>query len=146
MPLPAFNSDGDLPEGVHSATLGDVTVRFGDSSAQRRSVTARLQRIHRLASATGKLDRLVIFGSYVTDKADPNDVDVVLVMRNDFALADCDAETRKLFDHRQAAGEFGASVFWIRPSMLILETLDEFIAHWQIKRDQSRRGIVEVRP
>jgi hypothetical protein len=29
--------------------------------------------------------------------------------------------------------------------MLFIETLNEFISHWQIKRDGSRRGIVEVR-
>jgi len=28
--------------------------------------------------------------------------------------------------------------------MLILETLDEFISHWQLKRDGTRHGIVEV--
>jgi len=26
------------------------------------------------------------------------------------------------------------------------ETVDEFLAHWQRKRDQSRHGIVEVMP
>jgi hypothetical protein len=36
-------------------------------------------------------------------------------------------------------------VFWIRPALLVLETLEEFIAHWQITRDQTRRGLVEVR-
>ena len=45
----------------------------------------------------------------------------------------------------RAAEAFGASVFWIRPALLVLETLEEFIAHWQITRDQTRRGIVEVR-
>jgi hypothetical protein len=50
-----------------------------------------------------------------------------------------------LFDHISAAEEFGASIFWMRPSMLILETLDDFINHWQIKRDRTRRGIIEVR-
>ncbi len=127
MALPAFNSDGDLPEGVHPARFDEVIGRFGAGATERVAVTARLQRIHKLAAATGKLDRLVIFGSYVTAKPEPNDVDVVLVMRNDFVLADCDAGTGKLFDHREAASEFGASVFWIRPSMLILETLDVFI-------------------
>ena len=29
--------------------------------------------------------------------------------------------------------------------MLFLETLEEFIAHWQIKADGTRRGIDEVR-
>jgi hypothetical protein len=72
-------------------------------------------------------------------------VDVVLVMRDDFEIQACDEATRSLFDHTQAAETFGASIFWLRPSMLFLETLEEFIEHWQIKRDLTRRGIVEVR-
>jgi len=65
-------------------------------------------------------------------------------MRDDFDLMLCAPEAAKLFDHAQADAEFGASVFWLRPALLLLETLDEFIAHWQIKRDRTRRGIVEV--
>jgi hypothetical protein len=48
--------------------------------------------------------------------------------------------------HRQAEATLGASVFWVRPSMPFLETLEEFILHWQVKRDQTPRGIVEVKP
>jgi len=51
---------------------------------------------------------------------------------------------RIYFDHQQADQEFEASIFWIRPSLLILETLEEFTAHWQVKRDKSRRGILEI--
>jgi hypothetical protein len=40
MPLPEFNSNGDLPEGVHLATLDEVIVRFGTSNFQRRLVAA----------------------------------------------------------------------------------------------------------
>jgi hypothetical protein len=77
-------------------------------------------------------------------KPNPNDVDLVLVLADDFNLQTCDEETRLLFEHTRATEEFGASIFWIRPSMLLLETLEEFIAHWQIKRDRTHRGIVEV--
>ena len=87
----------------------------------------------------------MIFGSYVTSKPDPNDVDVVLVMDDNFDLQACDAETRSLFDHIEAEEEFGASIFWIRPALLILEALETFIAHWQITRGGARRGLVEVR-
>jgi predicted nucleotidyltransferase len=144
MPLPEFNRVGDLPEGLYQTTIDEVTARFSAGTAQRQRVTARLLRIYKLAKATGKLDRLVIFGSYVTNKPDPNDVDIVLIMHDDFNLKVCDVESRSLFEHTQAASEFGASVFWIRPSLLILESLDEFIKHWQLKRDRTRRGIVEV--
>jgi len=65
-------------------------------------------------------------------------------MRDDFDVQACDEETQVLFDHLRAAEIFEASVFWIRPALLLLESLDEFIAYWQIKRAQTRRGIVEV--
>jgi predicted nucleotidyltransferase len=145
MPLPPLNREGELPEGVHHATMDEVLTQFGGSMPQRQAVTARLQRIYQLASARGKLTRLVIFGSYVTTKPHPNDIDVILVMADDFRLHAFDAEMRLLFDHPEAEKEFGASIFWIRPSLLILETLESFIAHGQITRDGLRRGIVEVR-
>jgi hypothetical protein len=105
-----------------------------------------LRRIYTLAQATGSLERFILFGSYITDKPSPNDVDIVLIMRNDFQLGTCSEEAGKLFNHLQATQEFGASIFWVRPSMLVLETVEEFVAHWQIKRDHTQRGIVEVKP
>jgi len=144
MALPDFESNGELPAGLHQTTMSEALMRFGNATRQRRIVAARLLRIWNLVRATGKIERLVIFGSFVTAKHDPNDVDIVLVMRDDFIINDCDEETKMLFDHRRATGEFGASICWIRPSLLFLETVDEFIRHWQIKRDRTRRGIVEV--
>jgi hypothetical protein len=144
MPLPKLNRSGDLPAGVHAATLAEVIARFGAGTPERQSATERMLKVYHLAEATGALDRFVLFGSYVTAKLAPNDVDIILVMQDHFAVMDCDEETRRLFDHQQAQREFGASVFWIRPSLLLLETLDEFVAHWQIKRDRTQRGIVEV--
>jgi hypothetical protein len=145
MPLPNFDSHGELPAGVHQATMDEIITRYGSGTPQRQAVTARLLRIYNLLKATGKLERLIIFGSYITTKSNPNDVDLVIVLADDFDLQACDEESRRLFEHRQAAEEFGASIFWVRPSMLLLESLEEFIEHWQIKRDRSRRGIVEVR-
>ena len=77
---------------------------------------------------------------------DPNDVDVVLVMDEAFHLEDCPIEVRGLFDHAVAQARYGASIFWVRPGLLIGESLEDFITSWQIKRDGSRRGIVEVIP
>lgn len=56
------------------------------------------------------------------------------------------ADVRDLFVHDRAAVIFGASVFWVRPAAILIGTLDEFVAHWQVKRDKTRRGIVEVIP
>jgi len=144
MPLPAFDSRGDLPVGVHPATLAEVIARFGQGTPPRELITARLVHIYELARTTGKLLRFVIFGSYVTEKSAPNDIDIILVMADNFEVAECDERIKPLFDHLRAQQVFGASVFSIRPSTALLGSVDEFIAYWQIKRDQSRHGIIEV--
>jgi hypothetical protein len=145
MPLPEFNEFGDLPEGRYGASLTEVVTRFGSGTLQRTAVTVRLRRIYDLAVATGQFDRLVVFGSYVSDVAEPNDVDVILVMQDEFRLASCPAESLVLFEHGRADAELGASVFWVRPGMLLGEPLEQFLAHWERKRDGRRRGIVEIR-
>src|SRR5260370_36747687 len=142
MTLPAFNEFGDLPEGSHPASLADVAARFGSEAAQRQEVADRLRRIYQLAVATGHLDRLVVFGSYVSDVPEPNDVDVILVMRNEFRSVDCPAQASVLFDHARANDELGASVFWVRPEMLVGEALEQFLAFWQTKRHARRREVV----
>jgi predicted nucleotidyltransferase len=143
MALPEFDNRGDLPDGLHAATLAEVAVRFGQGEV-RRELIELLQSIHQKAAATGKLSRFVIFGSFVTAKADPRDIDVVMVMKDDFSLATFDNETRILFDHQRAEEEIGASIFWVCPSVLLRETLDEFPLGWGTKRDLTHRGIVEV--
>ena len=144
MTLPDLNEYGDLPVGVHQATLTELLKRFGSGTEQRRNVGRRLTMIHRFANGTGCLDRMVVFGSFITSKPEPRDVDVVLIMKDDFQLEHCREHLRELFDHTTAESIFGASVFWIRPSLLILQSLDDFIAGWQQKRGGGRRGIVEV--
>ena len=146
MVLPEFNRGGDLPPGVYQATLDEVAERFGAARGRRNICTRRLLHVYALAQRTGQLQRFIIFGSYVTAKPDPNDVDVVLVMDEGFRLEDCPIEIQGLFDHAVAQARYGASIFWVRPGLLLSESIDDFVAYWQIKRDGSKRGIVEVIP
>lgn len=144
MALPEFNDQGDLPKGLHQAPLAEVLERFGPGSEARQKATAVLQRIYKQVAETGKLERFVIFGSYITAKPDPQDVDVILVMKDDFSLDACNEQTRVLFDHQQAENEVGASIFWLCPSALLRGSLEDFLLGWGTKRDLTFRGIVEV--
>ncbi len=124
--------------------MDELVTRFGAGSSQREDCTRRLKHIYDLAKRTDRLRRFVIFGSYVTAKTDPNDVDAILVMDDSFRLEACPMESRGLFDHAVAQARYGTSIFWVRPPLLLGETIDDFIAYWQTKRDGSERGIVEV--
>ncbi|MEO8942761.1 MAG: hypothetical protein ABI453_19650, partial [Isosphaeraceae bacterium] len=84
MTLPPFNETGDLPPGVHRATLREALARFGGGSSRCMLISTRFERVDRLARSTGQLARFIVFGSFVTDKPEPNDVDVFLLMEDSF--------------------------------------------------------------
>ena len=141
--IPAFNPEGELPVGVHSATLGEVLSRFGGPSSGRRIVAVRLERVYRLAAGTGHLARCIVFGSFVTNKHEPNDVDLLLIMDDRFDLSDVSGEARLLFDHQAGDSHFGASIFWVR-RVVAFGGEQAMVEFWQRRRDGRLRGIVEI--
>ena len=143
MTLPAFTEMGDLPRGIYNATLDDVLDRFGKSSIQRKIIASRLQRIYEIAATTGHLRRFIIFGSFVTTKLKPNDIDVFMIMEDTFDVSQLIGESQLIFDHAVAQTYFGGSVFWIR-RLAAFNGEQAAIEQWQIKRDGNERGIVEI--
>ena len=143
--MPAFDEQGDLPPSVHRATLLEVLERFGRGSGQRCAVADRIKRLYQLAASTGRLARFVVFGSFVTAKAEPNDVDIVLLMEDTFDLSSVGGETALVFQHLEAETRFGASVFWTCRSGA-LGGEQAMIEYWQVRREGGQRGIVEIVP
>ena len=139
---PDFNENGDLPVEIHAARLDEAVEHFGNTP-RRAIVARRLERIYQLARSTGHLARFIVFGSFVTAKPEPNDVDIFLLMKDSFDVRQVSTEARLVFDHAAAQNLLGASVFWIRRAAAIGGE-DATLAHWQIKRDGNKRGILEV--
>ena len=144
MPLPSFNENGDLPPGIHRATLAETLQHFGTGSPQRKVIATRLERIYRLALSTGHLSHFVVFGSFITTREKPNDVDIFMLMEDAFQLSEHIGEVHLLFsNHAVAQAHFGASVFWMR-RLAALDGEEKSMEDWQIKRDGGQRGIVEI--
>lgn len=140
---PEFNDQGDLPSGVHTAPLADIIDYFGKGSLKRSIIAGRLQKIYELIIKTGHLLRFIVFGSFITSKRNPQDIDIFLLMDNDFDVNQVQGEARILFDHITAQNYEGASIFWLR-QMSALDGEEEAVKYWQYKRDGNKRGIVEV--
>ena len=64
-------------------------------------------------------------------------------MEDSFDVRQVSTEARLVFDHAAAQNLLGASVFWIRRAAA-LGGEDATTAHWQIKRDGTKRGILEI--
>ena len=93
--------------------------------------------------ATGEVARFVVFGSFVTAKRDPADVDVFFLMEDAFDMGRLTGEARVCFDHASAQAHFGASVFLVR-RLAAVGGEEQTIAGWQVKRNGEFRGIVEI--
>src|SRR6266852_5549466 len=83
MPIPAFRYDGYLPAGLHGASEEEVVARLGRSTSRRGYLLGRLRRWLELARAVGAR-RFFINGSFVTEKAEPGDVDAVVWLPDSF--------------------------------------------------------------
>ena len=143
MAIPPLMESGDLPPGVHRAALSDVLSLFGAGSARRKAAALRLERVYSIARATGHLARCVVFGSFVTAKAEPNDVDPFLLMDDDFDAQRLAVEENLLFDHAAAQAHLGASVFWLRRAAA-WEGEQAAVEYWQVKRGGGQRSVIEL--
>ncbi len=142
--LPPFNERGDLPAGIYPVPLAEIRSRLGESET-RRPLMRMLRRLYGLAARTGHLERFLVFGSFVTSKEVPGDLDdVALLMAETFRVEEAPRESRALFSHADADALVGASVFWIRRGVLPEREIAAFLDFWQTRRDGTKRGIVEI--
>lgn len=143
MAFPEFNENGDLPVGIYKATLQEVLEHFGKGSLQRQLVASRLKKVYFTANGSHQVLRFIVYGSFVSNKTSPNDVDIFMLMKDGFNPDDFTGKTRLIFKHLTTQEYEGASIFWGTKSGIIGE-VEAFIEGWQIKRDKTKRGIIEV--
>ena len=98
-----------------------------------------------LARATGQLQRAFIWGSFVTDKPFPRDLDVFLLMQEGFDrhFIHLPPTQRAVFEHERVRLLFEADVFWATAAVGA-EELASWLSVYQFSRDMMQRGIVEV--
>jgi hypothetical protein len=139
--IPDFRVDGYLPEGVFPASEAEITFRFGAETKRRRRLILRVRHWIELARRV-KARRLLLDGSFVTSKAEPKDVDAVLLLPTDFeaqVLAGSEAaiELEEMMLTRRPEEIFGAEdetewQFWL-----------EFFGRTR-EFDRRRKGLIEV--
>ena len=83
MPIPSFDSFGLLPGGIYECTIKEVEVKLAWND-ERRRLTALLQEFIavELAPRFTVLPPVVLDGSYVSEKASPSNINLVLELSN----------------------------------------------------------------
>jgi hypothetical protein len=131
--LPRFDDFGNLPPGIYCCTVAELVSRFGSGSDERESQVGELLQFIE-AARSGGVRRLLVNGSFVTEKLSPNDVDVVILPGPDYAKQgkelDCDEVTWPFLQIIVAADDADFEAWALR----------------QFATDRSKRqkGVVEI--
>jgi hypothetical protein len=130
--IPPFNDDGYLPPGVHPATVAEILERFGQASELRRVEMESIRWRVELSRRAG-VQRLVINGSFVTDRLEPNDVDCVLLVGEKYP-ADAGADE-----------ELEAGLPFLDMKRVRAEQFELFIqVIFATDRDNTPKGLIEI--
>lgn len=108
MTIPLLDEHGFLPVGVHDCTLDELKGRFGSFqlSDRRPQLFARLEAFLSEARASQLVASVVVDGSFVTAKPEPNDIGLIveLVATHDFAAdlspAECNVVSKQRVQRR----------------------------------------------
>ncbi len=140
--IPGFRGDGYLPEGLYLASEAEVVFRFGALTRRRRRLALRLRRwIELTRRVAGK--RLLVDGSFVTAKDEPEDIDTVILLPPDFQQQvdrgiESALELEEMFLTRRPEEVFAAED---------VADWNEWVEFFSRTReaDGRRKGLVEIR-
>lgn len=158
MALPDFTDDGVLPPGVHVATVDEVRERFVtafEGGAARRDIFERWVHHRDALRELVEVPSQRLCGSFVTDKAEPNDLDVVTLL--DGPTYDGLPVHRQLVVSTLVRGHYTEQLWRVdawpvfrfpeeHPGREIADRATTWFAdHFGADRDGIERGFVEVR-
>ena len=143
MPLPEQDANGNLPPGIHAATLPETQARFGVGSEPRQMQSHLLELVVEAALYYPSIKRVLVWGSFVTAKAEPNDLDYSLVVSVEHF------RTRIAREHRRFLVPIDARQFYrVDTGYLIIRDypIEPFVGRMEFICQRNRRssGIVEI--
>ncbi|MEW6301822.1 MAG: hypothetical protein AB1705_00010 [Verrucomicrobiota bacterium] len=146
MPIPHLDSDGFLPPGIHDCVLNELRVRFGafQSNDQRPKLFAKLQAFLEEIRASRLVRFVVVDGSFVTSKPDPNDIDLILVVdaNHDFSI-DLSPAIYNILSKQRVHRRFGFDLLVAREGSVEYQRWTGFFQQVRLEPDRHK-GILRL--
>jgi hypothetical protein len=153
MPIPEFDLNGCLPAGLHECTLVEVEERFGRLVlAGPRATDRRVLLFERLRTLISELSRtrlnvtVIVDGSFVTQAAHPEDIDLIVSLPRSFdPLMELTAMETNLLDARYIRRHYQFDVRVVREGRPEYHEIVAFFE--QVKgRPALRKGLLRLIP
>jgi hypothetical protein len=146
VPIPLFNEQGMLPEGIHDCTLEEFRDRFGQFQSNDR----RPRLFHGLQQFLLDLRRLgpiivLVNGSFVTASLAPNDVDLIVVLPENWDFrAELTPDTYNLLSKKRVRNQRGFDILVASENTREYMEYIQFFQRVRYRRD-VRKGLVRIR-
>lgn len=143
MSLPELNENGCLPSGIHDASLDELRERFGETS-RRRALLKNLDQYLNELRKWPVAQAVIVDGSFVTEVEEPNDIDLVLILRDDYDLSRSVSPFEyNLRSRRRVQKIFGLDLFVVRPNSVDYDRFVDFFSQIRNQPGQTK-GLVRV--
>ena len=130
--IPPLDANGNLPPGIHPATLDEIEERYGKETELRRVQMQSRRWLIEIARRAGVV-KLAVNGSFVSDNPEPNDVDCVLLLASDYPK------------DRTAKDELREGLPFIQMYLEDEKGYDYFVQHFfAADRNDVPKGLLEV--
>jgi hypothetical protein len=141
--IPSFTEQGFLPPGIYRATLDEFKERFVvfHRSDRRFRIFAQLEKLLDQVAQTRIVKRILIAGSFVSAKPEPNDFDCIVVLDPSIVGKPLRPFEYNLVSRQMARRMFGGDIM---PALDNSTALQQYIEFFQTTRDGKRIGIVEI--
>jgi hypothetical protein len=146
MPIPPQNEHGLLPPGIHDCTVDELQARFGNfkGSDRRPLLWAKFTDFLRETQSSGLIEAVLLDGSFVTAKPDPNDIDLVLVVAatHDFG-ADLLPHQYNVLAQQRVRRRFGLDIVVVKSGT---DNLAQAVAYFEQVRQRPglKKGLLRV--
>jgi hypothetical protein len=142
--IPELGLEGFLPPGIHSASLAEVRARFGRASGVRGQQSELLGQVVEAAKDYPTIKRILVWGSFVSAKVDPNDLDYSVIVAVSHNQAHIARAHRRFFVPVDARRYYGVDKSYLVIKDYPLDVYIERVDFLCRNRIQQPCGILEI--
>jgi hypothetical protein len=146
MPIPNLNEQGLLPPGIYDCSSEEIGERSGifQSTDLRPRLYEKLQAFLQQARSTNLAIAVIVNGSFVTSKADPNDIDLILVLPSSHDLrAELAPMAYNVLSRRRVSRQYGFDILVAREDAI---EYTQYVEFFQQVRGQPHlyKGVLRI--
>lgn len=143
--LPELTAYGALPPGIHPASLDEIEARYGKFQQPDRPtrLLAIVREFVQEVQACRWVRRVLLAGSLVTSKEEPDDIDLLLVFERHAEFVDLLPHEYNVLYQAGAQRRFGA-LLDLHVVEEHSEAMERLLRFFQRNRDGRMVGMIEV--